>query len=179
MYQQVLDFWFDETNSTKWFVKDPEFDKELTKRFKDLVLSAAAGECYRWRTNAYGRLAEIIVLDQMSRNIFRDTPAAFAQDAMALTLAQEAVAAGLLDQFEALDERRFILMPYMHSESKLIHVEAEKLFKKYTNEETYGFEIRHKVIVDRFGRYPHRNEILGRVSTAEEVEFLKQPNSSF
>src|SRR5690554_7452767 len=89
MYQQVLDFWFDETNSAKWFVKDPEFDKELIKRFKDLVLSAAAGECYSWRTNAYGRLAEIIVLDQMSRNIFRDTPAAFAQDAMALTLAQE------------------------------------------------------------------------------------------
>src|SRR5690554_7063941 len=120
MYQQVLDFWFDETNSTKWFVKDPEFDKELTKRFKDLVLSAAAGECYSWRTNAYGRLAEIIVLDQMSRNIFRDTPAAFAQDAMALTLAQEAVAAGLLDQFERSEEHTSELQSRPHLVCRLL-----------------------------------------------------------
>lgn len=176
---QVLDFWFKEAGSETWFVKNPDFDKVLTDRFSDTLKQAAAAEFYAWRSTAQGRLAEIIVLDQMSRNIHRDSPLAFAQDAMALTLAQEAVAAGVLDEFTQLDDRRFILMAYMHSESKLIHEQAEWLFKQYTNEEIYGFEIRHKVIVDRFGRYPHRNAILGRTSTAEEVEFLTQPNSSF
>ncbi len=98
---------------------------------------------------------------------------------MALALAQEAVASGILEEFEALEKRKFILMPYMHSESKVIHQQAEQLFKQYTDEETYGFEIRHKVIIDRFGRYPHRNEVLGRTSTDAEIEFLTQPGSSF
>lgn len=179
MYKQILDFCFNQTDSSAWFKRDPEFDLELTKRFTDTVKQAAAGEFYTWRTSAQGRLAEIMLLDQFSRNIFRDTPAAFSQDAMALTLAQEAVAAGILQQLEDVDERRFILMPYMHSESKLIHEQAEQLFKKHTNENTYGFEIRHKIIVDRFGRYPHRNAVLGRASTDEEISFLNQPNSSF
>ena len=179
MYKQLLDFWFNEANSKKWFVKSLDFDQELTDRFTDILKQAAAAELYTWRSSIHGRLAEIIVLDQLSRNIYRNTPAAFSQDAMALALAQEAVAAGILQEFKLLDERRFILMPYMHSESRLIHQQAEQLFKQHTNEETYGFEIRHKVIIDRFGRYPHRNEILGRISSAEEIEFLKQPGSSF
>ena len=98
---------------------------------------------------------------------------------MALTLAQEAVAAGILQKLKSVDERKFILMPYMHSESKLIHQQAEKLFEQYTNEETFNSEMKHKVIIDRFSRYPHRNKILGRISTVEEIEFLRQPNSSF
>lgn len=179
MHKEVLDFWFKSASSEKWFVKDPGFDQELTKHFALTLKQAAAAEFYSWRTSAQGRLAEIIVLDQLSRNIFRDTPAAFSQDSMALTLAQEAVAGGILQELNSLDERRFILMPYMHSESKLIHQQAEQLFKQYTDEQTYGFEIRHKVIVDQFGRYPHRNKILNRESTLEEIEFLKQPNSSF
>jgi uncharacterized protein (DUF924 family) len=179
MYKQLLDFWFNEANSKKWFVKSLDFDQELTDRFTDILKQAAAAELYTWRSSIHGRLAEIIVLDQLSRNIYRNTPAAFSQDAMALALAQEAVAAGILQELKLLDERRFILMPYMHSESRLIHQQAEQLFKQHTNEETYGFEIRHKVIIDRFARYPHRNEILGRTSTAEEIEFLKQPGSSF
>lgn len=178
MQNQVLDFWF-KAGSPKWFNKDPEFDQEIAERFGKVLKQAAAAEFYSWRTTAIGRLAEIIVLDQFSRNVYRDTPAAFAQDAMALVLAQEAVAAGALQELSSLDERQLLLMPYMHSESKLIHVQAEQLFKQYTNEQTYGFEIRHKVIVDRFGRYPHRNKILGRNSSAEEIEFLTQPNSSF
>ncbi len=144
-----------------------------------MLKQATAAEFYTWRSSHKGRLAEIIILDQFSRNIYRDTTAAFAQDAMALTLAQEAVAAGVLQELKTLYERKFLLMPYMHSESKLIHQQAEQLFKQHTDEEIYGSEIKHKVIVDRFGRYPHRNEILGRTSTLEEVAFLQQPNSSF
>lgn len=179
MYQQILDFCFNEAGSQKFFEKDADFDRILIERFSGVLEQAAAAEFYTWRTNAEGRLAEIIILDQFSRNIYRNSPAAFAQDAMVLALAQEAVAAGVLEVFNTLAERKFILMPYMHSESKLIHQQAERLFKQYTDEETYGFEMRHKVIIDRFGRYPHRNDVLGRTSTAEEIEFLKQPGSSF
>lgn len=178
MKSEVLKFWF-EAGSEKWFNKDPAFDQEIAERFGSVLKQAAAAEFYSWRTTALGRLAEIIVLDQFSRNVYRDTPAAFTQDAMALALAQEAVAAGALQVLTSRDERKLLLMPYMHSESKLIHVQAEKLFKEHTDEETYGFEIKHKVIIDRFERYPHRNEILGRTSSAEEIEFLTQPNSSF
>lgn len=179
MYKKILDFSFKEAGSQRFFEKNEDFDRELTERFSQLLKQAAAAELYTWRNTVQGRLAEIIVLDQFSRNIYRNTPAAFAQDPMALTLAQEAVAAGALEKLESIDERQFLLMPYMHSESKLIHQQAEPLFKHYTDEKTYGFEIRHKVIVDRFGRYPHRNNILGRKSTAEETEFLTQPDSSF
>ena len=98
---------------------------------------------------------------------------------MCLVLAQEAVAAGALEALETVDERKFVLMPYMHSESKLIHQQAEKLFKRYTNADTVDAELKHKVITDRFGRYPHRNDILRRVSSSEEIEFLTQPDSSF
>ena len=97
---------------------------------------------------------------------------------MALVLAQEAVAAGALEQLNA-DERNFLLMPYMHSESRLIHQQAEALFKQFSPAENYQFELKHKVIIDRFGRYPHRNATLGRTSTVEDVEFLKQPGSGF
>src|SRR5690554_4681861 len=179
MYKNILDFCFNEAGVEKFFQKSADFDRELTKRFGTVLQQAAAAEFYTWRTSINGRLAEIIVLDQFSRNIYRDSPAAFAQDAMALTLAQEAISAGALDTLKTLEERKFLLMPFMHSESKLIHQQAEKLFKTYTDEQTYGFEMRHKVIIDRFGRYPHRNTILGRQSTAEEIEFLKEPGSSF
>jgi len=133
---------------------------------------------FDWRSNALGRLAEIIVLDQFSRNIFRDQSSAFAWDAQALVLAQEAVTAGALEQLES-SQQAFLIMPYMHSESKMIHEQAIKLFSRPGLEFNLDFEKRHKVIIDRFGRYPHRNEILGRQSTAEEQEFLKQPGSAF
>lgn len=179
MQNKLLDFWFNEAGRDKWFEKDSNFDQMLTDRFGEMLKQAAAAELYSWRSSPLGRLAEIILLDQFSRNIYRDTPAAFAQDTMALVLAQEAVAAGILQELDSLDERKFILMPYMHSESKLIHHQAEQLFRQYTDEKNLGFEIRHKVIIDRFGRYPHRNKILNRDSTTEEIEFLKRPNSSF
>ena len=174
MYKKILNFCFKEMGSQKWFEKDLGFDQVLRERFTNVLEQAAAAEFYTWRTNPQGRLAEIIILDQFSRNIYRNTPNAFSQDAMALTLAQEAVAAGVLQELKILDERRFLLMPYMHSESKLIHQQAELLFKQFTNAEIFHSEMKHKVIIDRFGRYPHRNKALGRETTEEEKEFLKQ-----
>lgn len=179
MYKKVLDFCFDEAGSQKFFEKDLSFDQLLKERYTTVLEQAAAAEFYTWRISTQGRLAEIIILDQFSRNIYRDTPAAFSQDAMALALAQEAVAAGVLEELVSLEARKFLLMPYMHSESKLIHQQAERLFEKFTDAEISNSEMKHKVIIDRFGRYPHRNKVLGRVSSTEEIAFLKQPNSSF
>ena len=178
MYQQVLKFWFEEIDPTMWWSSAPDFDDLIRRRFEQLLRQAALGELYEWRTDTKGRLAEIIVLDQFSRNIYRDTARAFAQDPMALVLAQEAVAAEALNEL-ASNEQVFLLLPYMHSESKLIHVQAETLFREHTPAANYDFELRHKAIIDRFARFPHRNKILGRESTPEEIEFLKQPGSAF
>jgi len=176
--EAVLDFWFREIDPAQWWRVDPAFDAVIRERYMALHAKAASGELFGWRTTAHGRLAEVIVLDQFSRNMFRGTPAAFAQDGMALALAQEAVAA---NAHEALTEteRGFLLLPYMHSESCAIHVEADRLYREHALPQNHEFELKHKAIMDRFGRYPHRNAILGRESSAEEVEFLKQPGSGF
>lgn len=177
-YQQVHDFWFKECTAEDWFGKNPAFDKLIWDRFGSICEAASRGECYSWRSTLRGRLAEIVVLDQFSRNVWRDTPRAFSQDGMALVLAQEAIQHPDYHQLSQ-PERKFILMPFMHSESRVIHKQAVELFKALGDEQTLEFEYRHKVIIDRFGRYPHRNKILGRQSTPEEIEFLKEPNSSF
>jgi uncharacterized protein (DUF924 family) len=178
MIDQVLAFWFEEIDPKQWWEVDPAFDDSIRSRFLDLLRQAVLGELFGWRASARGRLAEVIVLDQFSRNIHRGTPQAFAQDPQALALSQEAVSAGALHELGEM-ERAFLLLPYMHSESRLVHAQAEELFKRFTPQTNYEFELRHKIIVDRFGRYPHRNQILGRASTAEEIEFLKRPGSSF
>lgn len=175
---QVLEFWFREIKPGQWWQVDPAFDAQITSRFAGLLQQAIAGELHGWRSRAQGRLAEIIVLDQFSRNIHRGTPRAFAQDAQALALSQEAVNAGALNDLNET-ERGFLLMPWMHSESRLIHTQAEALFKTHASANTFEFELKHKAIIDRFGRYPHRNAILGRESNAGESEFLKQPGSGF
>lgn len=177
-YDSVLDFWFGEMEPRAWWAPDGALDERIRDRFGALHARAARGELYVWRGEPRGRLAEIIVLDQFSRNLFRDSPGAFAQDLAALTLAQEAVAAGAHLALEPV-QRVFLLLPYMHSESREIHAVAERLFREFTPELNYDFELRHKAIVDRFGRYPHRNEILGRASTPGEIEFLRQPGSAF
>jgi uncharacterized protein (DUF924 family) len=133
---------------------------------------------FEWRADAKGRLAEIIVLDQFSRNIFRGSPLAFASDALALALAQESVSAKAEAALSAT-ERSFLYLPFMHSESLKIHAVALELYRKNGIQSNLDFEIRHKQIIERFGRYPHRNGIMGRQSTAEEIEFLKQPGSGF
>jgi uncharacterized protein (DUF924 family) len=174
----ILRFWFVDTQPTQWWQVDPAFDALIAQRFGGLHARAAQGELSSWRSSAEGRLAEVLVLDQFSRNIHRGTPQAFAQDGMALALAQEAVACAA-DRALPDVQRGFLYMPYMHSESRGIHAQAEVLFRDLGNENTLNFELRHKAIVDRFGRYPHRNAVLGRTSTAGEVEFLTLPGSSF
>lgn len=178
MQEQVLSFWFQEIDPKLWFDVDPSFDALIRERFLGVMHQAAAGELFGWRTTAQGRLAEIVVLDQFSRNVYRDTAAAFAQDPVALVLSQEAVASGSLTSLDPV-QRAFLLLPYMHSESKRIHMIAETLFREFTPAENYDFELKHKAIIDRFGRYPHRNAILGRNSTDEELAFLNEDGSSF
>lgn len=177
-YQQVISFWFEETDPRKRFMKDLAFDKLLTERFLDVHNQASRCELTSWRSSIEGRLAEIIVLDQFSRNIYRDKPEAFATDSLALALAQEAIAAQLHHKLP-VEKKAFLYMPFMHSESKIIHETAVSLFSEKGLEFNLDFEIKHKAIIDRFERYPHRNAILGRVSTPEEIEFLKQPGSGF
>ncbi|WP_341905981.1 DUF924 family protein [Polaromonas sp. YR568] len=176
--KDILHFWFEELTDKQHFVKDLALDETIRTRFGATLEAAARCELFGWRATHGGRLAEIIVLDQFSRNIFRDRPQAFAQDALALALAQELVANGQ-DQLLNTAERRFAYMPYMHSESPLIHVQAVRLFSQPGLEDGLSYELRHKAIIDRFGRYPHRNGVLGRASTAEETAFLSEPGSSF
>ncbi len=174
----ILRFWFDETLPAQWWRADPAFDAQVRERFGELLRAATAGELHGWRATPQGRLAEVIVLDQFSRNIHRGTPGAFAADPMALALAQEAVAGGH-DQALPAPRRAFLYMPHMHSESREIHAIAEQLFAKPGLEANRESGLRHRAIIERFGRYPHRNAVLGRESTADEVDFLKQPGSSF
>lgn len=178
MYQPILEFWFEQLEPAMWWEKNPQLDETLRQRFADLHRQAAHGELWQWRGTAPGRLAEIILLDQFSRNIYRDRPEAFAQDGMALVLAQEAISAGADLQLPVV-QRSFLYMPFMHSESLAIHEQAVELFSTPGMEESLDFELRHREIIQRFGRYPHRNAILGRVSTEQERDFLTQPGSSF
>jgi len=177
MLEEIHQFWFNDIDPDQWRRFDPAFDDLLKERFLPVLQQAAAGELSAWRDTGKGRLAEIIILDQFSRNIYRDSLMAFAQDGMALVLTQEAITSGTLSELNEA-ERNFFLMPYMHSESRVIHVQAEALFKQYAPAR-YQAELKHKIIIDRFGRYPHRNQILGRVSTQKEIEFLKLPGSGF
>jgi uncharacterized protein (DUF924 family) len=178
MPQAVLQFWFQEVTPAQWWKVDPAFDRLIAERFGPLHQQACQGELFEWRTDPRGRLAEVIVLDQFSRNIYRGQRGAFEADPLALALAQTAVATG--DDLALSEaERAFLYMPYMHSESRRIHEVADGLFKERASKDSHPFELRHKAIIDRFGRYPHRNAILGRTSTPEELAFLATPGSSF
>lgn len=176
--QDVLHFWFDQSTPQQWFQKDDAFDAAIRERFAALNASAAQGELWQWRSTAAGRLAEIIVLDQFSRNLFRGDARSFAQDGMALVLAQEAVARGD-DAAVPAERRAFVYMPYMHSESLAVQNESVRLFSALGHANNLDFARRHQAIVERFGRFPHRNAVLGRNSTAAETAFLQEPGSSF
>lgn len=176
--EDILHFWFVEAGPKAWWKKSDEFDALVTRRFKGVHLAAHAGELAHWRLRGRGRLAEVIVLDQFPRNMYRLDARAFASDSLALVLAQEAISRNIQDGWP-VDWRCFLYMPFMHSESAAIHEQAVMIFDEPGLESNLQFEFAHKKIVDRFGRYPHRNEQLGRSSTAEEVEFLRQPGSSF
>lgn len=178
MKDKVLEFWFSKLTPADWFKKDETLDRDIKSQFLETYYQAIKGELYTWRETPEGRVAEIIVLDQFSRNIFRNDKRAFAYDCMAVTLSQEACIRDDIDTLPA-EKKAFAFMPLMHSESLLVHELAVQMFSKPGMENYLGFEHKHKIIIERFGRYPHRNEILDRESTKEELEFLQGPNSSF
>ena len=174
----VLGFWFDPRNEAQWWRRSDAFDAEIAARFGALHEAATRCELWAWRGGAEGRLAEIIVLDQFSRNLHRDSARAFAADPLALALAQTAVALGA-DRELDVRRRVFMHLPWLHRESRSIHEQALKLFSADHDANNLEYERRHKAVIDRFGRYPHRNAVLGRESTPEEIEFLKTPGSAF
>ncbi len=178
MYQEILKFWFEEVDQSLWWSKDDNFDQIIIEKFSELHSRAVRCELYEWRRVAEGRLAEIIVLDQFSRNMFRDSALSFAYDPLALALSQEAISVGADKKLSPI-QRTFLYLPFMHSESLEIHKIAVGLYQNNGIQRNLDFEIKHKAIIEKFGRYPHRNKILGRVSTEEEIEFLKQPGSRF
>ena len=176
--EAVLHFWFERLGPEQRFVKDVAIDECIRREFFATWQAAAQGELSAWRERLNGRLAEIIVLDQFSRNLWRGDALSFAQDGMALALSQEAQKqAG----FAALNqaEHQFLLMPMMHSESLAIQDASLPLFARFCDDNTLDFAQRHRDIVAEFGRFPHRNAVLKRSSTAAEQAFLSQPNSSF
>ncbi len=193
----VLAFWFGDLDADglaaadraeRWWIKSSAFDDEIRRRFGAEHAAVAAGRRAGWRTTARGRLAEVVVLDQFSRNLFRETARMYAWDATALALAESALARGD-DAFLATDECAFLYMPFMHSESLADQARCVALFEKLAaacsdraRDRVLGnlrFAVAHRDIVARFGRFPHRSVLLGRASTPEEEAFLKQPGSSF
>jgi uncharacterized protein (DUF924 family) len=174
----VLQFWFEELSHEERFNGGEKIDKKITEQFSTTHAAVAAGEWWKERTNAESYLAEIIVLDQFSRNIFRGNARAFAYDGQALTLAQHAVAAGF-DTALPAEQRLFMYMPFMHAESRPMHQEAVVLFEALGDDEALKYEHIHKDIIDQFGRYPHRNEVLGRESTTAEIEYLQNNHEAF
>ena len=176
--QDILAFWFNETPPELWFKKDLVFDARIKRQFADTVKDALAGKCDHWANTCSGCLALILVLDQFTRNIFRNSARAFSGDDMALALSLRCVER---DYIAHPDEnwRRFMLMPMMHSEDLAIQEASLPLFLTHANKLTYEYAVAHHDIIARFGRFPHRNSILGRPSTDEERLFLTQPRSSF
>jgi len=167
---EIIRFWFEEHGSEDWWAAKPEFDREIAGRFAETHARLAQGEGFSWRGNALGRLAEIIVLDQFSRQLYRNDPRAFAQDGMAVALSQEAIA-GRHDLTLRIERRMFLYMPLMHSESLLIHEAAQPLI---TGEGFAKSAAEHLDVLRRFGRYPKRNAALGRQSTPEETAYLAE-----
>ena len=177
-HTEILKFWFEEIDSSQWWAKDKKFDKLIIDRFSNIHSKAIRCELFEWRQTANGRLAEIIILDQFSRNMFRGSALSFAYDSLSLSLSQEAISTGDDCRLEPL-QRHFIYMPFVHSESLKIHEFAIKLIEKSGISKLLEYEIKHKNIIKKFGRYPHRNSILGRESTTEEIKFLRKPGSGF
>jgi uncharacterized protein (DUF924 family) len=183
--REVLDFWFGPLPHAvrgEWFRKDAAFDERIRERFGDDVAAAVAGAFGDWCSTPHGALARVVLLDQFTRNLYRDTPRAFAGDAGALATSSEAVARGFdraLDGFE----RWFLYMPFEHSEDPTMQERSLALFGALAEEtgdrSALDWAEKHAAVIRRFGRYPHRNAILGRESTPEELAFLNEPGSRF
>lgn len=171
--QSVLDFWFNETEPRQWFEKNDTFDQIIRDRFGGVYDMAAKGLCASWQDSADGALALCIILDQFPRNMFRDDPQAFATDGQAVLISKQAIKKGL-DQVLTPTKRRFIYLPFEHSENLQDQIRSVELFAtmKYDDPLGYDYAVRHKDVIERFGRFPHRNAVLGRASTEEEKEYL-------
>lgn len=167
--EQVYKFWFIDHGMEDWFGAKASFDEQVSELFAETFEHVAAGEGAPWRNSTQGRVAEIIVLDQFSRQLFRGKARAFATDGMALVLAQEAVANGHDQAMNDL-ERMFAYMPFMHSESLPVHQSAKALFKAAPKAQESAQK--HRELIERFGRYPMRNKALGRESTPEELTYI-------
>jgi uncharacterized protein (DUF924 family) len=188
--QAVIDFWFGAAGSAErgtqrdvWFRKDAAFDAQIAQRFGGLVERAIAGELLDWDAEPASALARILLLDQFTRNIFRDTARAFAGDALALVAARRMVAKQQ-DQALPTEQRSFVYLPFEHAEDLAAQAEAVRLFARLEADAPQlkgllDYAQRHHTIVERFGRFPHRNVALGRESTPEELAFLLQPGSRF
>ncbi len=181
----VLDFWFGAPGSvqygksrTKWFKKSADFDALIRSRFLALHEQAAAGKLAHWHHSPLTLLALIIVLDQFPRNLFRDSPRAFATDGMALDCARRMTSMQWDERLNTV-ERQFVYLPYEHAENIEAQRESMRLFATLGNADLLEWARKHAVIVERFGRFPHRNAVLGRAATAAEIEFLKQSGSGF
>lgn len=189
--QEVRDFWFLPPTSAgygqarpEWFRKDEQFDAQIVRQFGDIIAQAVAGGLREWDAEGpQGTLARILVLDQFTRNAGRGTPAAFAGDALALAAARQLVDSGA-DQALPPRQRAFVYMPFEHAEDAAMQEASVRLFSALAQqhpgfEEMLDYAHRHRGVIARFGRYPHRNQILGRASTPEELAFLAQPGSGF
>jgi uncharacterized protein (DUF924 family) len=176
---EVLAFWFVETRPRQWFAKDAAFDGLVRDRFHGLTLQALAGELDAWSAAATGALALVLLLDQFPRQIWRDTAMAFAGDPQALARSLQAVERGWLESEPEQARRQFWLMPLMHSEDLAVQEAALPLFERFADHRTADFARRHRDVIARFGRFPHRNAALVRVSSAEELAFLQTPGSRF
>lgn len=176
----ILTFWFEETQPQQWFQVNPEFDALIRTRFSDDVEKAASGIYDDWNNSADGCLALCLLLDQFPRNMFRGTPEAFATDKKALVVAKYALAKGF-DQVLTPQKRRFLYLPFEHSENLNDQRQCVELFEKMKKDDPLGHEyaLKHFEVIEKFGRYPHRNEILGRMNTPEEDIYLAQNDSGF
>ena len=186
-WEPILDFWFADLDSgggladqnRRWWRKDAAFDAEIRQRFAADHAAIEAGEREHWLDNPRGLLAYVVVLDQFSRNMFRDTPAMFASDPRALAAAKRAVAGGI-DATLRPEMRLFLYMPFMHSESLADQDTCIELITRMTTDPAVtSYAERHRAVIARFGRFPHRNAILGRPSTPEELAFLAGPGARF
>ena len=177
--EDVIQFWFVDHGKDDWFGGKPAFDAELAAALGNTHPPVARGEAWEWRETAEGRLAEIIVLDQFSRQLHRGSAQAFAQDKMALVLAQEAISAGA-DQAVEPVRRAFFYLPFMHAESLVIQEEGVRLYEALGDSEQLDFMRKHREVIGRFERFPFRNKALGRESTAEELAYMaEQGDRSF
>lgn len=178
-YQDIIQYWFKTLSYEEWFAKDDKVDQYIRDHFCDVHRAACQCELFDWRETAEGRLAEIIILDQFSRNLFRDDVQAFTADAQALTLAQEAISLGADKSLSDDYQRAFLYMPYMHSESLKIQDESLRIFSTLDDKNYYNYAVMHRDIIVKFGRYPHRNEIMGRSSTQAEIDYLSSGGQTF